>query len=108
MCAVDRQGNRKYLIEQLQYELNDKSKKLQQIIEAISKTPERNLPDIINLYYQAVMVQTLAKKLKKDFEPFTTSENKKLLDFSAGVAVNSLGYNHSVVKKTIQEQLKNS
>ena len=26
------------------------------------------------------MVQTLAKKLKKDFEPFTTSENKKLLD----------------------------
>ena len=30
----------------------------------------------------------------------------KLLDFSAGVAVNSLGYNHTVVKKTIQEQLK--
>ena len=28
--TVDRQGNRKYLIEQLQYELNDKSKKLQQ------------------------------------------------------------------------------
>ena len=35
-----------------------------------------------------------------------TADNKKLLDFSAGVAVNSLGYNHSVVKKTIQEQLK--
>ena len=35
-----------------------------------------------------------------------TSDNKKLLDFSAGVAVNSLGYNHSVVKKTLQEQLK--
>jgi acetylornithine/succinyldiaminopimelate/putrescine aminotransferase len=35
-----------------------------------------------------------------------TANNKKLLDFSAGVAVNSLGYNHSVVKKTIQEQLK--
>ena len=35
-----------------------------------------------------------------------TADNKKLLDFSAGGAVNSLGYNHSVVKKTIQEQLK--
>ena len=35
-----------------------------------------------------------------------TSDNKKLLDFSAGVAVNSLGYNHSVIKKTLQEQLK--
>ena len=35
-----------------------------------------------------------------------TADNKKLLDFSAGVAVNSLGYNHAVVKKTIQEQLK--
>ena len=35
-----------------------------------------------------------------------TADNKKLLDFSAGVAVNSLGYNHIVVKKTIQEQLK--
>ena len=31
-----------------------------------------------------------------------TSDNKKLLDFSAGVAVNSLGYNHSVIKKTLQ------
>ena len=35
-----------------------------------------------------------------------TADNKKLLDFSAGVAVNSLGYNHSIIKKTIQEQLK--
>ena len=28
-----------------------------------------------------------------------TSKNEKLLDFSAGVAVNSLGYNHPVIKK---------
>ena len=35
-----------------------------------------------------------------------TSDNRRLLDFSAGVAVNSLGYNHSVIKKTLQEQLK--
>ena len=26
-----------------------------------------------------------------------TSKNEKLLDFSAGVAVNSLGYNHPII-----------
>ena len=26
-----------------------------------------------------------------------TNKNKKLLDFSAGVAVNSLGYNHPII-----------
>ncbi len=35
-----------------------------------------------------------------------TSDNKKLLDFSAGVAVNSLGYNHPIVKKSLQDQIK--
>ena len=35
-----------------------------------------------------------------------TSDNKKLLDFSAGVAVNSLGYNHPVVRKSLQDQIK--
>ena len=30
-----------------------------------------------------------------------TSDNKKLLDFSAGVAVNSLGYNHPVVRLSL-------
>src|SRR5210317_127841 len=35
-----------------------------------------------------------------------TSENKKLLDFSAGVAVNSLGYNHPIIKKSLQDQIK--
>ncbi len=35
-----------------------------------------------------------------------TSNNKKLLDFSAGVAVNSLGYNHPIVKKSLQDQIK--
>ena len=56
------------------------SKKLHQIIEAICKIPEKNIPDIINLYYQAVMVQTLAKKLKNDFGSFDKSEHKKLSD----------------------------
>ena len=52
--------------------------KLQQTIEVISKISEKNIPDIINLYYQAAMVQTLAKKLKNDFEPSDKSEHKKL------------------------------
>ncbi len=60
--------------------ITSESKKLQQIIEVISKIPEKNIPDIINLYYQAVMVQTLAKKLKNDFGSFDKSEHKKLSD----------------------------
>ena len=60
--------------------ITSESKKLQQTVEAISKIPEKNIPDIINLYYQVVMVQTLAKKLKNDFESFDKSEHKKLLD----------------------------
>ncbi len=35
-----------------------------------------------------------------------TSDKKKLLDFSAGVAVNSLGYNHPIIKKSLQDQIK--
>ena len=34
------------------------------------------------------------------------NKKKKYLDFSAGVAVNSLGYNHPVINKSIKEQLK--
>ena len=60
--------------------ITSESKKLQQTVEAISKIPEKNIHDIINLYYQVVMVQTLAKKLKNDFESFDKSEHKKLLD----------------------------
>ena len=54
--------------------------KLQQTIEVISKINEKNIPDIINLYYQAAVVQTLAKKLKNDFESPDKSKHKKLLD----------------------------
>ena len=54
--------------------------KLRKTIESISKINEKNISDIINLYYQAAVVQTLAKKLKNDFESSTTFEHKKLLD----------------------------
>jgi hypothetical protein len=60
--------------------LSSESKKLQQTIENISKIPEKKIPDIINLYYQVVVVQTLTKKLKYDFESSDKSEHKKLLD----------------------------
>ena len=33
-------------------------------------------------------------------------KNKKYLDFSAGIAVNTLGYNHPLIKKVLKEQLK--
>ena len=35
-----------------------------------------------------------------------TSDKRKLLDFSAGVAVNSLGYNHPIIKNSLKAQLK--
>ena len=60
--------------------LSLESKKLQQTIEIISKISKKNIPDIINLYYQVVIVQTLTKKLKDDFEHSDKSEHKKLLD----------------------------
>ena len=54
--------------------------KLRKTIESISKIKEKSISDIINLYYQAAVVQTLAKKLKNDFEPSDKSKHKKLLD----------------------------
>tara|TARA_B110001454_G_scaffold7717_1_gene7396 strand:+ start:535 stop:999 length:465 start_codon:yes stop_codon:yes gene_type:complete len=54
--------------------------KLQQTIETISKISEKSIPGIINLYYQAVMVKTLTKKLKDDFESSDKPEHKKLID----------------------------
>ena len=54
------------------------SEKLQKTIESIPKTSEKKLSDIINLYYQVTMVQTLAKKIKSDLKPPT--ENQNLFD----------------------------
>ena len=54
------------------------SEKLQKIIDSIPKTSEKKLSDIINLYYQVTMVQTLAKKIKSDFK--SPTENQNLFD----------------------------
>lgn len=54
------------------------SEKLQKIIDSIPKTSEKKLSDIINLYYQVTMVQTLAKKIKSDLK--SPAENQNLFD----------------------------
>ncbi len=54
------------------------SEKLQKIIDSIPKTSEKKLSDIINLYYQVTMVQTLAKKIKSDLK--SPTENQNLFD----------------------------
>ncbi len=54
------------------------SEKLQKIIDSIPKTSEKKIPDIINLYYQVTMVQTLAKKIKSDLK--SPTENQNLFD----------------------------
>ena len=54
------------------------SEKLQKIIDSIPKTSEKKIPDIINLYYQVTMVETLAKKIKSDLK--SPAENQNLFD----------------------------
>ena len=54
------------------------SEKLQKIIDSIPKTSEKKLSDIINLYYQVIMVQTLTKKIKSDLK--SPTENQNLFD----------------------------
>ena len=58
---------------------HSESEKLQKIIESMTEKSAAEIPDIINLYYQATMVQTLAKKIKSDFES-PTPENQNLFD----------------------------
>jgi len=55
------------------------SEKLQKTIESLPNTSEKEIPDIINLYYQVTMVQTLAKKIKSDLES-PTPESQNLFD----------------------------
>jgi len=57
--------------------LTSEFKKLQNTIESLPTNSEIEIPNIVNLYYQAIMVQTLTKKLKSLHE---YSENQKSLD----------------------------
>jgi len=46
--------------------LDSEFEKFQKIIESITKNSEKKIPDIVSLYFQATMVETLSKKLRQD------------------------------------------
>ena len=47
---------------------DSESKKLQDTLESIQKKSEKTIPEIIDVYYQAIKVDSLAKVLKEDFQ----------------------------------------
>ena len=46
--------------------LDSEFEKFQSIIHSISKNSKKMIPDIVSLYFQATMVETLSKKLTQD------------------------------------------
>ena len=46
--------------------LDSEFEKSQKIIDSISKNSKKMIPDIVSLYFQATMVETLSKKLRQD------------------------------------------
>ena len=56
--------------------LDSEFEKFQKLINSIPKNSEKIIPDIVNLYFQATMVETLSKKLK---EVISGSEQQKHL-----------------------------
>ncbi len=67
-----------YSIDDIITLVTSESQKLHKIIDSIKETSEKTIPDIINLYYQVTMVQTLVKKIKFDLK--FPIENQNLLD----------------------------
>ncbi len=88
--------------------ITSESEKLQQTIETISKISKKSIPDIVNLYYQAVMVKTLTKKLREDFESSNESEHKKLLDKIEEIEKYLIDNFTKSLHPEISTQLKNS
>ena len=46
--------------------LDSEFEKFQSIIDSMPKNSEKMIPDIVSLYFQATMVETLSKKLRQD------------------------------------------
>ena len=46
--------------------LDSEFEKFQTIIDSIPKNSKKMIPDIVSLYFQATMVETLSKKLRQD------------------------------------------
>ena len=57
--------------------LDSEFEKFQKLIDSIPKNSEKIIPDIVSLYFQATMVETLSKKLKEDI---SGSEQQKHLE----------------------------
>ena len=57
--------------------LDSEFEKFQNLINSMPKNSEKIIPDIVNLYFQATMVETLSKKLKEDI---SGSEQQKYLE----------------------------
>ena len=57
--------------------LDSEFEKFQKLINSIPKNSEKIISDIVNLYFQATMVETLSKKLKEDI---SGSEQQKHLE----------------------------
>ena len=47
---------------------DSESKKLQDVLESIQKESDKTIPEIIDVYYQAIKVESLAKVLKENFQ----------------------------------------
>ena len=47
---------------------DSESKKLQDALESIQKKSDKTIPEIIDVYYQAIKVASLAKVLKENFQ----------------------------------------
>ena len=47
---------------------DSESKKLQDTLESIQKKSDKTIPEIIDAYYQAIKVDSLAKVLKENFQ----------------------------------------
>ncbi|MEC9416661.1 MAG: hypothetical protein VYC28_02685 [Thermoproteota archaeon] len=57
--------------------LDSEFEKFQKLMDSIPKNSEKIIPDIVNLYFQVTMVETLSKKLKEDI---SGSEQQKHLE----------------------------
>ena len=57
--------------------LDSEFEKFQKLMDSIPKNSEKIIPDMVNLYFQATMVETLSKKLKEDI---SGSEQQKHLE----------------------------
>ena len=47
---------------------DSESKKLQDALESIQKKSDKTIPEIIDVYYQVIKVDSLAKVLKENFQ----------------------------------------